>query len=758
MREVLAKVALGEADAGFVYSTDAKTVSDKVKVIKVPAWAQPKVQYGICVVSKSSNKADAQAFINKVLSKAGQARLLPYGFLPRVKPRRSSRDEAGAACAPLRGRRGRRRWCSSRCRSSRSSPTPRPPTCSTNSRIRSCRDAFVVSLKTSLIAQAPDHGLRDADGVPPRDAAVPRARGRGDARRASPGPAAGGRGDRPARRVRPPRVARLDLRHARGRASVHAERRNVAVAYVASPLYIRQAIAAFEATDPNLTAASRTLGAGPARTFFRVSSRSPAAGSIAGLALSFARGLGEFGATIMFAGSLQRVTQTLPLAIYAEFDRELRRGAGDERRPRRRQRRCCSSASSRTHMAALTLEDIVVPLRSFDLRLTLEVDSTSRWSARRGGEVDRAPSGRRPGPARVGPDHVRRRGLVRRGGERLARTGPAARRPRLPGLRTVPAPDRSRRTSSTRGATAPTSTSSASRIRHLAASPTGRALRRRAPTGGTRTSARARPARCCCWTSRSPRSTRTPRRRSAPSCTSCSRGLGLPALLVTHDFEDAAALADRVGVIVDGELRQIGMPGRARRASRATRSSPRSPARTSCTGTAAVGGQSRTVRLEDGNGRRHRRRCRRRRRARRLPVGHHHLGGAAERLRHELICAPIRGIVELGNRAASPSVPSAPRSPLTRCTGSDLEGRADGLRIVQGHRHPRGRERPLDGRALPCPGSNLALTSWLRALALRSDAGRGVDRLCQREDLSESSSSCTFCCPPPARSSIAGRR
>jgi len=88
VREVLAKVALGEADAGFVYSTDAKTVSDKVKVIKVPAWAQPKVQYGICVVSKSSNKADAQAFINKLLSKAGQARMLQYGFLPRVKKKK----------------------------------------------------------------------------------------------------------------------------------------------------------------------------------------------------------------------------------------------------------------------------------------------------------------------------------------------------------------------------------------------------------------------------------------------------------------------------------------------------------------------------------------------------------------------------------------------------------------------------------------------------------------------------------------------
>jgi molybdate transport system permease protein len=94
----------------------------------------------------------------------------------------------------------------------------------------------------------------------------------------------------------------------------------VAVAYVASPLYIRQAIASFEAVDPRLPAASRTLGAGPVRTFFRIVLPLARGGLVAGLALSFARGLGEFGATIMFAGSLQRVTQTLPLAIYAEFD------------------------------------------------------------------------------------------------------------------------------------------------------------------------------------------------------------------------------------------------------------------------------------------------------------------------------------------------------------------------------------------------------------------------------------------------------
>jgi molybdate transport system permease protein len=94
----------------------------------------------------------------------------------------------------------------------------------------------------------------------------------------------------------------------------------IAVAYVASPFYVRQAIATFEAVDPDLVAAARTLGAGRARTFFRVVLPLARRGLAAGEALSFARGLGEFGATIMFAGSLQGVTQTLPLAIYQELN------------------------------------------------------------------------------------------------------------------------------------------------------------------------------------------------------------------------------------------------------------------------------------------------------------------------------------------------------------------------------------------------------------------------------------------------------
>jgi molybdate transport system permease protein len=138
--------------------------------------------------------------------------------------------------------------------------------------------------------------------------------------------------------VLPPAVAGLGLLAAFGRTgllktSIPFTQTAVvlAVAFVSSPLYIRAAVAAFEGVDPNLVAASRTLGAGPGRTFFRVVLPLARTGLAAGEALAFARGLGEFGATIMFAGSLQGVTQTLPLAIYAQlaidFDIALALGA-----------------------------------------------------------------------------------------------------------------------------------------------------------------------------------------------------------------------------------------------------------------------------------------------------------------------------------------------------------------------------------------------------------------------------------------------
>ena len=94
----------------------------------------------------------------------------------------------------------------------------------------------------------------------------------------------------------------------------------MAVAFVASPFYIRQAIAAFEAVDPTLVDAARSLGAGPGRAFTRISLPLASGGLAAGWALALARGLGEFGATIVFAGNLQGTSQTLPLAVYSEFE------------------------------------------------------------------------------------------------------------------------------------------------------------------------------------------------------------------------------------------------------------------------------------------------------------------------------------------------------------------------------------------------------------------------------------------------------
>jgi molybdate transport system permease protein len=96
----------------------------------------------------------------------------------------------------------------------------------------------------------------------------------------------------------------------------------VALTFVASPFYLRQAQAAFAAVDRTLLDASRTLGASEARSFARVMIPAALPGLVAGTALALGRALGEFGATLMFAGSLQGVTQTVPLAIYDRFAKD----------------------------------------------------------------------------------------------------------------------------------------------------------------------------------------------------------------------------------------------------------------------------------------------------------------------------------------------------------------------------------------------------------------------------------------------------
>ena len=94
----------------------------------------------------------------------------------------------------------------------------------------------------------------------------------------------------------------------------------IAICFVAGPFYLRQAIASFETLDKDVLDAARVDGAGPFRVLVSVSIPLASTGLAAGAALAFARGVGEFGATIMFAGNLRAVTQTLPLLIYQDFE------------------------------------------------------------------------------------------------------------------------------------------------------------------------------------------------------------------------------------------------------------------------------------------------------------------------------------------------------------------------------------------------------------------------------------------------------
>jgi molybdate transport system permease protein len=90
----------------------------------------------------------------------------------------------------------------------------------------------------------------------------------------------------------------------------------IAATIVSFPLVFKAARAAFETVEPQLEDAARTLGIGELGVFLRVSLPLAWRGILAGLLLSFARALGEFGATLMVAGNIVGKTQTLSIAVY----------------------------------------------------------------------------------------------------------------------------------------------------------------------------------------------------------------------------------------------------------------------------------------------------------------------------------------------------------------------------------------------------------------------------------------------------------
>ena len=85
VKGIVTKVALGEADAGFVYRTDAKPVAQRTRSVALPNWAQPAIRYEVAVVKASPRRQAAAAFVKKLLSRRGRLLLKQAGFgLPQL--------------------------------------------------------------------------------------------------------------------------------------------------------------------------------------------------------------------------------------------------------------------------------------------------------------------------------------------------------------------------------------------------------------------------------------------------------------------------------------------------------------------------------------------------------------------------------------------------------------------------------------------------------------------------------------------------
>lgn len=98
----------------------------------------------------------------------------------------------------------------------------------------------------------------------------------------------------------------------------------MAEVFVSAPFFVQAATSAFRRIDDDLLLVARSFGASPMRLFVRLGLPLAAPGLVAGAAMSWARALGEFGATLMFAGNMTDTTQTLPLAIYTTLESDLR--------------------------------------------------------------------------------------------------------------------------------------------------------------------------------------------------------------------------------------------------------------------------------------------------------------------------------------------------------------------------------------------------------------------------------------------------
>ena len=394
-------------------------------------------------------------------------------------------------------------------------------------------------------------------------------------------PAARGRRHRPARRARARTgIIGPALDDARHPAAAHDRRRRGRARVRGEPVLPPPGDGRVRRARSDAARGLAARSAPPSRGRSRAwPSRSRCPSLATGAALAWGRALGEFGATLMFAGSFRGVTQTAPLAIFellgTDFDASLALAAVLVA-VSAALLLVAEAASGPRRCASLLSVDARVPLRDFEL--------ASRSTCPR--DASRSPAPRAPARPRVlrivrRPRAARVRGASRCDGEVWTDTAAgvwvAARaaplRLSLPGLRALPAPERlaQRRLRPARGVPGGPRRRAAEAllerfgVAHLAELAPGDALGRRAPAGGARPHARPRPEGVCCSTSRSRRWTRRTRAAAARELGKALREAAVPALLVTHDFAEAALLGDEVAVIDRGRLVQRGGAARARR-------------------------------------------------------------------------------------------------------------------------------------------------------------------------------------------------
>jgi molybdate transport system permease protein len=305
---IVGKLTQGGVDAGFTYVTDVSAAKGALKAITLPASLQPVVAYGIAIVKGAPHATQAQQFINGLLSGRGHDDLLAAGFLPPMIRRSWFALVLGLALALALA--------------FLVLPVVAIFTHTAPGKLISrlgdpaATEALRLSLETSSIAV----GVIVVVGTPAAYLLATRSfRGRAVVTTLIELPL-----------VLPPAVAGIALLASLGPDGIlgavvgqslvlNTAAVVAALVFVAAPFYLRQAQAAFASVDRRLIEAARTLGSGEAAAFARVAVPVALPGLIAGLALAWGRALGEFGATLMFAGSFRGVTQTVPLAIYDQF-------------------------------------------------------------------------------------------------------------------------------------------------------------------------------------------------------------------------------------------------------------------------------------------------------------------------------------------------------------------------------------------------------------------------------------------------------